>query len=105
MTTDPTRIGSQPALTTSTGRIWLIVGGIFTGVSLAVLMPMTQLPPPGVALTGAIAVATLYIAMIVARIVIPAGRRRLMLLAAAMLTIAATAVVTATVVASAATLD
>jgi hypothetical protein len=100
MTTDPTRIRSQPALTTSTGRIWLIVGGIFTGVSLAVLMPMTQLPPP-----GAIAVATLYIAMIVARIVIPAGRRRLMLLAAATLTIAATAVVTATVVASAATLD
>lgn len=103
MPTDPTRIRSQPALTTSTGRIWLIVGGIFTGISLAVLIPMTQLPPPGVALTGAIAVATLYIAMIVARFVIPAGRRRLMLLAAGMLTIAATALTTAIVVAGVAT--
>lgn len=102
MPTDPTRIRNQPALITSTGRIWLIVGGIFTAVSLAVLIPMIQLPPPGIAVTGAIAVAVLYLGMVVARIVIPANRRRLTVLAAGMLAIAAIALVTATVVASAA---
>ena len=50
---DPTRIRSQPALTRSTGRVWLIVGGIFTVMALAVLVPMTALPPAGVALTAA----------------------------------------------------
>jgi len=104
MTDDPTKMRNQPALTRSSGRIWLIVGGILTGVSLAVLIPMTRLPPSGVALAGAVVVAALYTSMIVVRLVVRSGRRRLAFLAAGMSAIALVALVTATIVASAATL-
>jgi hypothetical protein len=92
---------NQAALTTSSGRIWLIVGGLFAVVALAVLIPMTALPPSGVALGAAIAVAALYIGMVVARLAVGPGRLRLALMAAAMLGIAAVALIAAVVVASA----
>ena len=104
MTDDPTKMRNQPALTRSSGRIWLIVGGILTAVSLAVLIPMTRLPPPGVAFAGTLLVAALYTSMIVVRLVVRSGRGRLALLAAGMTAIAIVALVTATIVASAATL-
>ena len=88
MTDDPTRIRNQPALTTSSGRIWLIVGGLFTAISFAVLLPMTALEPRGVALTAVIADVVLYAGMLVARFAITPGRRRLGLMAVAMLAIA-----------------
>lgn len=55
---DPTRIRSQPALTRSTGRVWLIVGGTFTVMALAVLVSMTALPPAGAALAAVVVAAT-----------------------------------------------
>ncbi len=102
MSTDPTKIRSQPALTTSTGRSWLIVGGLFSAISLGVLIAMTQLPPPGIALGAAIAVAVLYLAMILARLAVPPGRRRLGLMSIAMLAIALIALVAAGIVAASA---
>lgn len=100
--TDPTRVTEQPALTTSTGRIWLIVGGLFTAIALAVLIPMTGLPPHGVALGAAIVIGALYAGMIVVRLAVPPGRRRLGLLAIGMLLIAAVSLVAASIVAVAA---
>ncbi|MDP3209072.1 MAG: hypothetical protein Q8M65_07975 [Rhodoglobus sp.] len=100
MATDPTNIRSQPALTTSSGRSWLLVGGLFSAISLGVLIPMTQLPPPGVALVGAIAVAALYLGMIGVQLVLPAGRRRLGVLAVGMLAIALIALVAVGIVAA-----
>ena len=97
---DPTQLRSQPSLTTSTGRSWLIVGGLFTAISLGVLIARTQLPPPGVALWAAIAVATLYSAMVIVRLVVPSSRLRLGLMAAGMLAIALIALVAAIVVAA-----
>jgi hypothetical protein len=47
--TDPTRVRDQPALTQSSGLIWLVVGSIFTAIALGVLIALVQLPPPGVA--------------------------------------------------------
>lgn len=91
MTDDPTRIRSQPALTTSSGRIWLIVGGIFAVISLAVLIPMTSMPPPGVALTGACVVVALYAAMVITRLLVERRRLRLGLMAIFMLVMAAVA--------------
>jgi hypothetical protein len=88
MTNDPTRIRNQPALTTSTGRIWLIVSGLFTAISLAVLIPMTALPPRGVALSAAIVDGILYLGMVAARLALRPGRLRLGLMAVAMLAIA-----------------
>ena len=91
MTDDPTRVRNQPSLTTSTGRSWLIVGGLFTAIALGVLIPMTQLPPAGVALTAAIVDVILYAGMVAARLLVPASRLRLRLglMATALLAIAA----------------
>ncbi len=99
---DPTQLRSQPSLTTSTGRSWLIVGGLFTAISLGVLVAMTQLPPPGVALGAAIAVGALYLTMIAARLFVPSGRLRLGIMAGGMLAIALVALVAAIVVAASA---
>src|SRR3954471_13414203 len=88
MSDDPTLVRNQPALTTSSGRIWLIVGGLFTAIALAVLIPMTTLPPQGVALAAAIVIGVLYLGMIAARLAIRPGRLRLGLMATGMLAIA-----------------
>lgn len=99
---DPTRIRSQASLTTSTGRIWLIIGGLFTAISLALLIAMTQLPPPGVAGVAAVVVAVLYGAMVVVRLVTAPGRRRLTLLATGLLLIAAVSLIAVAIVAGSA---
>lgn len=90
---DPTRQREQPALTTSPGTVWLVVGGLFALVSLGVLVPMVALPGGGVALAAAIIVAVLYVGMVVARFVAPPGRRRLGVLAVGMLAMARVALV------------
>ena len=81
----------QPALTQSSGLIWLVVGGIFTAIALGVLIALVQLPPPGVALIAAIVVAALYAGMWLVRFVVAPGRRRLTLMMIGMLAIAAVA--------------
>lgn len=90
---DPTRVTEQPALSFSTGRIWLIVGGLFTVVALAVLIPqiVIGLPPRGVPLAAVIVDLVLYAGMVVARLVVPVPRLRLRLalMAIGMLAIAA----------------
>lgn len=102
MTDDPTRVRNQPSLTTSTGRIWLIVGGLFTAISLAVLIPMTALEPAGVALTAVICDVVLYLAIVAARLFIAPGRRRLAVMAFAMIAIAAISLAATLIVAFAA---
>lgn len=96
---DPTRQRDQPALTTSTGLVWLVVGGIFVAISLAVLVPMATLPQGGVAIAAAVVIALLYAGMVVARLALPPGRRRLGLMATGMLLIAAVALVGTLIVA------
>ena len=98
--TDPTKLRNQPSLTTSTGRIWLIVGGLFSAIALAVLVPMTTLRPAGVALAGALVVALAYAGMVVVQFTVRPGRRRLGLLASGMLLIAAVSLVCVTWVAA-----
>ncbi len=100
---DPTRLRDQPALTQSSGLIWLVVGGIFTAIALGVLIALVQLPPPGVALIAAIVVAALYAGMWLVRFVTGPGRRRLGLMAAGMLSIAAVALAATLIVAGSAT--
>jgi hypothetical protein len=88
---DPTAIREQPALTTSTGAIWLIVGGLFAAVSLAELIAMSALPNGTVAVVAAIVVAVLYLGMLIAQFAMAPGRRRLGAQATAMLLMAAVA--------------
>lgn len=86
--TDPTRLRDQPALTQSSGLIWLVMGGIFTAIALGVLIVLIPLPPPGVALVAAIIVALLYGGMWLVRFAVKPGRRRLGWMAVGMLAIA-----------------
>lgn len=88
---DPTALREQPALTTSTGAIWLIVGGLFAAISLGVLIPMSTLPSGTVAVVAAIVIALIYVGMLITQFAVPPGRRRLGMLATGMLLIAAIA--------------
>lgn len=87
---DPTRMRDQPALTTSQGRSWLILGGLLSLIALGVLVPMAvlKMPPVGVAGTAAVVVGILYLCMIIVRFATPPSRLRLGLLAVDMLAIA-----------------
>ena len=89
--TDPTRQRNQPALTTSSGLIWLILGGLLAAISLVVLIPMLDFAPHGVALAAVIAIVVLYAGMVAVRFAVPPGRLRLVLMAADMITIAVVA--------------
>jgi hypothetical protein len=79
----------QPSLTTSSGGIWLVVGGLFAAVSLAVLVPMAIRFSSGIALAAAIADVVLYAEMVVVRLTVRRLRLRLGLMAGGMLAIAA----------------
>ncbi|MDH6181639.1 high-affinity Fe2+/Pb2+ permease [Microbacteriaceae bacterium SG_E_30_P1] len=95
---DPTRIREQPSLTSSTGTIWLIVGGLLSVVSIVVLSLLTSLE--GAALIGVAIVVALYAAIVVTRFVVPVGRRRLAIMAACMLAIAAVSLIFVGVIAA-----
>lgn len=86
---DPTLIRNQPSLTTSSGLIWLVVGGLFAAISIVVLAFLVGLEPAGLALGGIIATAVLYLSMILVRLFVSRPRLRLGLLATAMLLMAA----------------
>lgn len=92
------RVRDQPALTTSSGRAWIVIGGLLTLVSLAVLIPMLLLRPPGAAGVGIVLVVFLYVAMLVAMRITP-GSPRLLTLAVLMIAIAVVALGTVIVVA------
>jgi len=98
---DPTRLRDQPALTSSQGRSWLILGGLLSLISLGVLVPMAamNMDPTGVPLTAAIVIVALYLGMIIVRFATPPGRLRLGLLAIDMLAIAFVAVLAVVLVA------
>lgn len=102
---DPTRVRDQPALTTSKGLSWLILGGLLTLISLGVLVPMAvlRMPPLGVAGTAAVVVGVLYVCMLIVRFATPPGRLRLGLLAIDMLAIAFVALLAVLLVAERAT--
>jgi hypothetical protein len=97
---DPTLVRNQPALRTSSGRSWLVMGGLLLVVSLGVLVPMLSLgdsPAPWIGIGSAV---VLYTAMVVVRLVVPAGRLRLGLMAACMGATAAISLICVAVVAS-----
>lgn len=100
---DETKLTEQPALTFSTGLIWLIVGGLLTLVAVGVLIPqaVSDLPLHGLSLATAIVDVVLYALMIVVRFTVPVThlRRRLGLLAIGMLAIAGLSLATVVIVA------
>lgn len=77
-----TRVTEQRALTTANGTIWLVIGGALTALCGGILFAMQRLEPGAVALAGFVTVLVLYAAMVVIRVVVGPGRRRLWSLAA-----------------------
>lgn len=89
---DPTLVRNQPTLTTSTGRIWMIVGSALFIVCAGVLVALSAVHAT-VAWTGVVVVTVLYAAMWVARYAVRAQRMRLLTLAALFGAIAAATLV------------
>lgn len=85
---DSMNISDQSALTTSTGKIWLVTGAILAAVSIAVLIPMLWMAPPGAAAGGIVAVVVFYTAMIPVRLAVRTLRVRLWAMATLMVLIA-----------------
>lgn len=84
------KVTKQAALTTASGRTWLIVAGILTGLSLIMLWAMRELPPLGAATTGFVIVIVLFLAMVAVRFGITQPRARLIALALLTIAIVAT---------------
>ena len=99
--TDPTRMRNQPSLTTSTGRSWLILGGLLGAISAGLLIALLPREPAGVAAAGLTAVLVLYGSMIVVRVTTAPGRLRLGLLATLMIAIAVVALASVLIIAAA----
>ena len=84
------KVTQQPALTTASGRTWLIVGGIIAGLSLIFLWFMRELEPLGAATIGMVIVIATYLVMVAVRFGVRAPRVRLWSLALLTLGIAGT---------------
>jgi hypothetical protein len=95
-----TRVRDQPSLTTSTGRSWLILGGILALIAVAVQVPLLFQPPSGVALIGVCSIVALYTAMVIVRLNARPGRGMLATLAVLMILIAVIGVVCVGIVAA-----
>ncbi len=76
------KVTKQPALTTASGAIWLVVGGIISLLCLVLLWLMRGLEPIGAATTGIVIIVVAYLAMIAVRYGVSSLRVRLWTLAA-----------------------
>jgi hypothetical protein len=77
---DPTKVRNQPALSTSSGREWLIVGALTALICVGVLM--LQVPAAAfLSITGAAVVVVIFAAMVIVRELVKPQRRRLGILA------------------------
>jgi hypothetical protein len=94
---DSPNISDQTALTTSSGRIWLITGAILAAISIGVLIPLIRLNP-ATAVGGIVAVVVFYTAMFPVRFGIQTLRVRLWTMAILMGLIAVAFLVTAGII-------
>jgi hypothetical protein len=81
MEDDPMRMRDQPSLTTSSGTIWLVVGGLTAAITVVLLLSLQQVNSSGIAMAGIAALVLLYLAMVEVRLLVRGLRLRLMLLA------------------------
>ena len=94
---DPTWLRFQPSLTTASGTIWVVMGGILAAIAFVLLLAMGRLHPLGY-WTAAI-IALLYAGMLLVRAWVRPQRLRLGLLAGLMLVIAGLALVSVMIIA------
>jgi exosortase/archaeosortase len=81
MSNPSSKVRDQNALTTSKGASWLLIGAALLVLCGGLLFAMQWLRPAWAGLTGFVTVIALYAAMVVIRVSVPPGRRRLGILA------------------------
>lgn len=96
---DPTRVTDQPALTSSSGGIWLVVGAVLTAVCLGVLLAVSASHP--FAYVGAAVALILYAVLVVVRFAVQDQAVRLRVLAVLFAAIAVSTIVVLLLVISA----
>ncbi|QEE61674.1 hypothetical protein FVA74_08855 [Salinibacterium sp. dk2585] len=75
------KVTRQEALTSDSGRTWLIVAGVIAALCLVMLWFMREMPPLGAATAGMVAIVIAYLAMVAIRFGVNHLRWRLGLLA------------------------
>lgn len=85
-----TRMGEQPALRTSSGRIWLVMGAITAVACVGILVALSTRQPT-IGFIGAGVVVALYVAMMVVALVIRNVRAKLVTLAILLVSMGVTA--------------
>jgi hypothetical protein len=75
------KVTQQPALTSASGGIWLLVAGIIAVISLVFLWFMKELEPLGASVTGMVIIIVTYLVMLAVRYGVRAPRVRLWSLA------------------------
>ena len=93
---DSTKVRDQPALRSSSGRVWIVAGGLLLLVTAAVLAWIILSGGSGaapVAIATGAAVVALYIVLLIVRFAVRPGKLRLRIMAAAMIGMALIAVV------------
>jgi hypothetical protein len=75
------RVTRQEALTSDSGRVWLIVAGVIALLCLVMLWTMRELQPLGAATAGIVGIVVTYLAMVAVRFGVQRLRVRLGLLA------------------------
>lgn len=78
---DPTKMRNQPALTTSSGRTWVIVGAFVTAICVGMLLVLAKPPTVGLAVFAIVADVVLYACMIAVHLTVKAGTLRLWVIA------------------------
>lgn len=81
MSNPSSRVRDQNSLTRSNGASWLVIGALLTAICGGLLFAMQWLRPAWAGLAGFVTVIALYAAMVVIRISVRPGRRRLGILA------------------------
>lgn len=97
---DPTRVSNQPALRTSRGAIWLVVGGILAAIALTEFLLLLGGATTVLPVVRIVLVTVLYIAMIVSTLAIPASPVSLRVLAGLMIALTVVALVLLAIIAS-----
>lgn len=92
---DPTKVTNQRALRSSDGKIWLVMGGLFTlaaciGFGMLIATPDRQSTP--IAWVAAAIIIGLYLAMLIVQFAVHTQLTRLRIQAACMITMAVVAV-------------
>ncbi|MEV8338033.1 hypothetical protein [Leucobacter sp. NPDC077196] len=86
--TDPTKVTHQPALTTSAGTLWVVMGTLLLVVSSVPLIGLIALrsgPVRPVAIAAGVLMLAFTCVILVARFAVQRGPRRLRIMAASMI--------------------